>query len=163
MNLKFYLEKLQASEEYKNFMKENPKAYLCSGFFIIDKIENDGKQHLDYYMPSIKKTFSFQLENEIKLVPIEMIDEKVPAKILFDYDFDFEKIEQIILNEMIYKGIKNKLQKILLSLQNSEGKNVLVGTVFISAMGLLKVRISIPEMKIIEFEKKSFFDILKKK
>ena len=163
MNLKFYLEKLHASEEFKKFIEKNPDAFLCSGFFIIDKIENDGKQHLDYYMPSIKKTFSFQLENEIKLVPIEMIDEKVPAKILFDYDFDFEKIEQIILNEMIYKGIKNKLQKILLSLQNSEGKNVLVGTVFISAMGLLKVRISIPEMKIIEFEKKSFFDILKKK
>ena len=163
MNLKFYLEKLHASEEFNKFIEKNPDAFLCSGFFVIDKIENDGKQHLDYYVPSIKKTLSFQLENEIKLVPIEMIDEKVPAKILFDYDFDFEKIEQIILNEMIYKGIKNKLQKILLSLQNSEGKNVLVGTVFISAMGLLKVRISIPEMKIIEFEKKSFFDILKKK
>lgn len=162
MNLKFYLEKLYASEEFKKFIKANPGAFPCSGFFVIDKDSNDNKQHLDYYVPESKKMFSFQLENEIKLVPIKMIDDKVPEKVLFDCDFDFEKIEQIILNEMIFQGINNKLQKILLSLQNTEGKNVLVGTVFISTLGLLKVRISIPEMKIIEFEKKSFFDFIRK-
>ena len=161
MNLQFYLEKLFASEKFQSFVKENPSAYFCSGFFSIDKIENHSKQHFDYYVPSIKKIFSFQLENEIKLVSIEMIDDKVPEKILVDCDFDFEKVEKIILSEMIYKGIKNKLQKILLSLQNSDGKDVLVGTVFISGLGMLKIRISLPETKIIEFEKKSFFDMMK--
>ena len=147
----------------KKFVEKNSDAFLCSGFFVIDKIENYHKQHFDYYVPSTKKTFSFQLENGIKLVPIKMIDDKVPEKILFDYDLNFEKIEKIILNEMIYQRIKNKLQKILLSLQNSNDKDILLGTVFISALGLLKVRISLPEIKIIELEKKSFFDILKKK
>ncbi len=162
MNLKFYLEKLHASEEFKKFLKENPGAFPCSGFFVIDKERSDNKQHIDYYVPNIKKMFSFQLENEIKLVPVEMIGDKVPEKVLFDCDFDFKKIEQIILNEMIFQGIKNKLQKILLSLQNTEEKDILVGTVFISALGLLKVRISLPETKIIEFEKKSFFDFIRK-
>lgn len=163
MNLKFYLEKLHASEEYKKFMQENPEAYLCSGFFVIDKIENDGKQHLDYYVPSQKKTFSFQLENGIKLVSVETIDDKVLERVLGDCDFEFEKVERMILNEMIYKGIQKKMQKILLSLQNKDGRDFLIGTVFISGLGMLKVQIELPEMKISEFEKKSFFDILKKR
>jgi len=37
MNFQFYLEKLKHSEEYKEFLKENPEAYPCSGFFTIDK------------------------------------------------------------------------------------------------------------------------------
>ena len=37
MNLQLYLEKLKSSGVFKEFMKENPKAYLCSGFFTIDK------------------------------------------------------------------------------------------------------------------------------
>ncbi len=163
MNLKFYLEKLNASEEFKEFIEKNPDAFLCSGFFVIDKIENDSKQHLDYHIPDKKQIVSFQLENGIKLVPIEMIDDKVPEKILFDCDFDFDKIERMILNEMIYRGIQKKMQKILLSLQNKEGKDFLIGTVFISGLGMLKVQINLPETKIIEFEKKSFFDILKKR
>jgi len=37
MNMQFYVEKLSHSEEFKEFMKKNPDAYLCSGFFVIDK------------------------------------------------------------------------------------------------------------------------------
>lgn len=178
MNLKFYLEKLHASEEYKKFILENPEAYLCSGFFVIDKEGNDNKQHLDYYVPDKKQIFSFQLENmssapkgvpsvkgdiNTEGIPVEAIDDKVLERVLEDCDFDLEKVERMILNEMIYKGIQKKTQKILLSLQNKKGKDFLIGTVFISALGMLKIKIALPEMKIIEFEKKSFFDILRKK
>ena len=206
MNLKFYLEKLHISEEYKKFIQENPGAYLCSGFFVIDKEGSDSKQHLDYYVPysssqklpahshsqidnkqlnektpneksvnnlkipstesasnSRGKIFSFQLEDGIKIIPIETIDNKILEGILGDCDFDLTKIEKMIVSEMIYKGIQKKLQKILLSLQNKEGRDFLIGTIFISGLGMLKVQINLPEMKIIEFEKKSFFDILRKK
>ena len=71
MNLRFYLEKLYASKEFEQFRKENLKAFLCSGFFIIDKQGKDNKQHFDFYIPSKKKMFSFQLEGGIKLIPIE--------------------------------------------------------------------------------------------
>lgn len=36
MNFQFYLEKLFESEEFAEFKKEFPDAYLCSGFFVID-------------------------------------------------------------------------------------------------------------------------------
>ena len=65
MRFQFYLEKLHNSEEFNSFIKENPKAYLCSCFFILDK-ENreapDNKQHFDYYVPESKETFSFKIE-----------------------------------------------------------------------------------------------------
>lgn len=208
MNLKFYLEKLHASEEYNNFMKENPDAFLCFGFFIIDKENNDNKVHFDFYVsgkvppqPSIahsnefeigkdsinknsaeksgkadfratttkrsedksnERIFSFQLEDGIKLVPIEVIDTKIPEKILGDCDFNLKEIEKMIEERMKQEGINNKIQKILLSLQSKDGKCFLIGTVFVSSLGLLKVNIDLSENKIVLFKKKSLFDMLKR-
>ena len=62
---------------------------------------------------------------------------------------------------MARKEVKSKVQKILLSLQHKEGKDYLVGTAFLSMFGLLKVNIDISEMKITDFEKKSFMDMLR--
>jgi len=165
MNTQFCMEKLSLSGEFKEFMKKNPSAYLCSGFFVIDKNPKnpknpDDKQHFDYYIPSSKKMFSFQLEDGIKLVPVEMLNRKVPKKIL-KYEFDFNEMENIIIDEMEKQNIKNKIQKIIFSLQKSNGKESLIATVFISMLGMLKVKIDINERKITEFEKKSLFDILK--
>ena len=57
--------------------------------------------------------------------------------------------------------IDKKIQKILLSLQSKQGKDFLVGTVFISGMGIIKANIDLSEMKVVDFEKKSFFDMVK--
>lgn len=164
MNLQFYLEKLDSSEEYKKFKKENPDAFFCSAFFVLDKTNlksPDNRQHFDCYVPSKKKMFSFQLENGIKLVPVEMVSEKSLPKILLNYDFDFEDMEKIIAEEMEKQKIKNKIQKIFFSLQNLNGKDCFIGTIFVSNLGLLKVNIDITEKKVTEFIKKSFFDMLK--
>jgi len=162
MNLQFYLEKLHDSEIFKKFIKENPDAFLCSGFFVIDKTGKEGnKQHFDYYVPGIKKMFSFKMEPEIEKVPIEMFEDKIPEKILINYDFDFQDIEKKIIREIEKKGIRTEIQKILLSLQKINEKDFLVGTVFIFALGMIKINISLPDKKIVNFEKKSFFDMLK--
>ena len=162
MNLQFYLEKLFASEKFESFKKENPEAYFCSGFFVIE--ENNKKAnkiHIDYFNPETKKIFSFQLEGDCEIVPIEQIPEKNPVKIPDNVEIDFDKVKEMVLKEMEIKKIKNKIQKILLSLQNKDGKNFLIGTIFISNLGLLKICVDLEENKIIDFEKKSFFDMLK--
>lgn len=177
MNLQFYLEKLQESENFREFVKENPDAFLCSGFFVIDKGDgneslttspkrgqskgNDNKQHFDFWLPKSKKMISFQIEDGCKKVALDEAGAVVPAEISQDCDFDFEFIEKLIAGEMFEQKISNKIQKFLLSLQNTDGKNMIIGTVFISGMGLLKVNIDINEKKIIHFEKKSFFDMMK--
>lgn len=166
MNLQFYIEKLKHSEEYNKFMKENPDAYLCSGFFIIDKenLKNpDNKAHLDVYAHSKEKMFNFQLDGETKLLPVEMFKGNlIPTKIKANSKLDFEEIENMIYDKMEKQGIKNKLQKIIMILQNKDKKDFWICTVFISGFGLLKVNIDDASGKIILFEKKSFFDMLRK-
>jgi hypothetical protein len=161
MNFQFYLEKLMASEDFQKFMEEYKDAFPCSGFFCLDKEGSDNKFHFDYYIPSDKKIFSFQLENKVERVPLEKMDENVPSKIAMNYDFDFDFVEKLIFAEMELKGIKNKIQKVLYSLQNLDGKDFLIGTVFISGLGMIKLKYDINEKKITDFEKKSFFDFMK--
>jgi len=162
MNFQFYLEKLYSSMIFKDFMKENPKSYMCSGFFTIDKEGKDNQIHFDFYIPGIKKMFSFRLEKDIEKVPVEMITKKIPLEIKLDFDFNLEDVEEMIVDEMKKKDVKNKLQKIIFSLQNIKGKNFLVCTAFISMLGLLKVQIDLKEKKIILFEKKSLLDLIKR-
>ncbi len=160
MNSQFLLEKLKNSGEFKEFIKENKDAYLCSGFFVID-IENStsNQYHFDFYVPESGKTFSFELEKEIKLVPLERY-KQVLEKISLKEDFDFDEIKKIILREMEFKKINNKIQKMIFSLQNVKGKNLLLGTIFVSELGIVKANIDLKEKRITDFEKKSFWDML---
>jgi len=163
MNFQFYVEKLKSLENYKKFVKENSSAFVCSCFFVVDEVGKDSKQHFDFWIPEEKKMFSFQLENNGELIPVDEVGNFVPEKIELNLDFDFNYIKKIIEEKMLQEGIKNKIQKMLLSLQKKEGKHFLVGTVFISLMGMIKVSVDLDEMKLLDFEKKSFFDIMKVK
>jgi len=159
-NFQFYLEKLYASEEFEKFKKEFPKAIPVSGFFVIDLGGTDLKQHIDYFDPESKKAWSFQLEHECAKVQLDSFKEYDPEKLSVNYNFDFDDVVKLIQAEMKTKEIKNKIQKILISLQAKDKKDFLICTVFLSGMGMLKININIGEMKIISFEKKSFLDMI---
>jgi hypothetical protein len=159
MNFQFYLEKLNSAEEFKKFRKENPSSFLCSAFFSIDKKAKDNKQHFDYFTKG--KIFSFQLESDYKKIEIENYGCNIPKKISLKINFDFNEIEKIILEKMDKNKVKNNIQKFLLSLQNNGKSDFLIGTVFLSGMGMVNVKINLKEMKISHFEKKSIFDIMK--
>ena len=161
MNLNFYLEKLHDSEEYQDFMLENPDAYMCSGFFVMDFEKADHQRHIDVYAPTLKKVFSFKLENGIERIPIDTFDNKTPKKLSFGYDFDLDEVEKMIKEKMAEEKVKSRIQKILLSLQNLENKDLLTATVFVSGLGMLKVNIDPLSKKITDFDKKSFFDMMK--
>ena len=161
MNSEFLLEKLKSSEEFKNFKKENPTAYLCSGFFSIDVESKEPKNqyHFDFFVPENKKTFSFELEEGVKLVPLERY-EQILEKISLKENFDFEEIQKIITTEMELKKVNNKIQKMILSLQNVEGKESFLGTIFVSGFGMVKVTFDLKEKRVTDFEKKSFWEML---
>lgn len=162
MNLQFYLEKLHSSEKFKEFKGKNPKAYFCSGFFIIDNENKKNQSNLDYFNPENKNITSFSLNEEIQEKPVENQDNLwVPKKLSESTNFDFGDIEKLISEKMENEKIKNKLQKILISLQKLDEGNSLLCTVFISMLGMLKIKINLNNMEIIEFEKKSLMDILK--
>jgi hypothetical protein len=162
MNFQFYFEKLAESKEFKKFIKENKDSFLCSGFFIIDKKEEGNKQNIDYFVPSLNKMFSFKIHDKVEMIPVENFGENFkPEKISEKLDFDFNWIEEIIQNRMNDEKIKNKIEKLLLSLQAKDKKNYILGTIFISGLGIIKVKIDLDNKKIVDFEKKSFFDMIK--
>jgi hypothetical protein len=163
MNSHFLLEKLEDSEEFKKFKEENKDSYLCSGFFIIDLESKtpENKYHFDFYIPESKKTFSFQLEDGVKLIELERFEENILKEVSMKDNFDFDEIKEMILKEMEEKKINNKIQKIIFSLQNQEGKDMLFGTIILSGLGILKMTFDISEKKLDDFEKKSFFDMMK--
>ncbi len=162
MNFQFYFEKLMDSEDFKKFVKENKDAFLCSAFFAVDKKGSDNKQNIDYYVPGLDKMFSFKINNGVELVPVEDYGKGFnPEKIPDNTDFDFNYIETLIEGEMFEKKIKNKIEKLLLSLQAKDKKVYVLGTIFISGLGLLKVKIDLNEKKVVDFEKMSFFDMVK--
>ena len=162
MNLQFYLEKLLGSSEFLDFKKENSGAYFCSGFFSIDKKGKDNKIHLDYFIEGEEKIFSFNLNGGVEKVPAQNnLENFIPEKIDEGFDFDFEEIEKMIEENMKENKVNKKIEKFLFSLQSKNGVNYLVGTVFISGLGMIKIKINLDENKVEEFEKKSFFDMLK--
>lgn len=164
MNLQFYLEQLYSSDEFKKFLKENPKSYFCSGFFIIDKenkkVGEGDKVHLDFYSPTNKKVFSFDMKEGMKLVPLENFNKK-PIKISEKCRFDFEEMEDLITREAERKNVKTKVQRFIFSLQNHKGKIVLFGTAFLPMLAIIKFEINLEKKKVETFEKKSLFDMIK--
>lgn len=159
MNLQSYFKKLQENKNFNDFMRENPQAYLCSGFFTIDKEGNDNRQHLDFFIPGKNKIFSFQIEDG-KMMPLEMYDKNIPEEISLDFDVDFNEVENKINEKIRNQKIESRVQKIILALQKIGGKRILSGTVFLSMFGLLKVNIDARSNEITDFEKKSLFDMI---
>jgi hypothetical protein len=163
MNSSFLFEKLENSQEFLDFKEKYTDSYLCSGFFEISLDEKalDNRYHFDFYVPSLKKTFSFELEDGIKLVELERNDERFLQEVPMDISFDFDELQELILKEMEVQKISNKIQKMIFSLQTKDKKEILYGTVFLSGLALLRLNISLPDKILSEFEKKSFFDMMK--
>ena len=163
MKFQFYHEKLINSEEYQKFFKENPEAYPCSGFFVLDVL-NKGKENkasIDFWLPEVNKMYSFKIDGKTEFVNVENYDPRVPEKISLNYDFDLKDYEKMILEKMEKEDVKGKMQKILFSLQKLDGKDYLVTTTFLNNFGMLKIHIDINDNEITFFEKKSFLDMLK--
>lgn len=161
MNLRFYEEKLESFEDFKDFILKNSNAYLCSVFLTIDEEGGRNETHFDYFVPENKSTVSFQMNSEIKKVNLENFEDRIPEKLSIESDVDFGEIEYMISQRMFKENVKNKIQKIILSMNGTNGKDILTGTVFISMLGLLKISIDLKEKKILDFEKKSLMDMMK--
>ncbi len=160
MKLQFYGEKLESSDIFKEFKKENPKSYLCSAFIVVDKEGKDNKIHLDYFIPETREMVSFHLNEEVSKVPLETYDDKTPEKISLEDSLSFKEIEEIIENKMKAENLSNKIQKIILSLQKLNDEDILAGTVFITMLGMIKIKIDAKNKNVIDFEKKSLMDIM---
>jgi hypothetical protein len=161
MNFQFYFEKLKDSDSFKKYLEENPDGFLCSGFFAFDKKANHNQQHVDYYSPSKKELVSFCVSESCQKNPTDIVDmERIFEPVPEDLDIEFDEIEKLIFDEMEKREIKKEVEKVLYSLQAKEGKAFIIATVFISTLGMISAKVNLEEMKIEEFEKKRFMDMI---
>ena len=97
---------------------------------------------------------------DITISPTEFFDKRVPDKLNLNKKMEIDNFEKLIVEIMEKENLKETVKKFLYSFQSVDGKNLLFATVFLSKLALLKVSIDISKMEIIDFDKKSFFDII---
>ncbi len=168
MTFKETLEKIKASETFKGFIKENPDAELCSGFFIIDFFGNDNKKSLDYKVS--EKIFSFSVDDfgKVKMIEDKLIEErgvKFPKleKIEPSVNVDLDELKSISGIKALDEGISAKFSKIIAVLQKHEGKQIWNLTCMLEGLIILHVLIDANSGDIIKFERKSMMDLIRKK
>lgn len=164
MRFKDLLEKVENSEEFKKFERENPNAELCAGFFILDFLSNDGKNTLDYKIG--EKIFTFSVEDE-KIVVNEdkLVDEAGrPSLVEIDKEINIEvdELKGIVGTRSLDEGISAKLNKIIAVLQKYNEKQIWNLTCMLDGLIILNVHVDALNGDVLKFERKSMMDLIKK-
>jgi len=165
--LKSLIEILNNSEEFNSFIKTNPKATPCAGFFILDFKENNFQYTIDYKIDN--NIFSFNINPETKLVTEkqeELIDKSKPLnEVDLKIGTGLEELRSIVEHELVSNNIKNPLEKIIAVLQAIPENNESMWNLTCMCQGfnIIMIHINALDGKIIKFEKKSLFDFVKQK
>ncbi|MEK6860125.1 MAG: hypothetical protein AABX54_04910 [Nanoarchaeota archaeon] len=173
--LKQTFKEISESFLFKDFIKQNPDAELCAGFFVLDFFGNDNKKSLDYRVG--EKVFSFSINelgkikmNEDKLVNSE--NRKFPElkKINPGVRFDLDEAESTAKIKTLDEGIASKFSKIIAVLQkykseetNEEEKQIWNLTCMLEGLIIIHILIDSDTGEIIKFERKSMMDLIRKK
>jgi len=162
MKIQPYIDKLNAAPEYAKFMKENPDAFMAAGFFVID-FENGANVHqLDYYVPSKKKIAAFTLDNKVMVQMLDAMNEEEPQKLDAQVGIDLDALQGIVDDEMKNRGMSEKINKMIAILQNVDGKKIWHINCVLSGMQILKAKVDDSDKTILEMERKSIMDFVKK-
>ena len=165
-------QRINDSEEFKNFIQENPEAELCTGFFVMDFFGNDNKKSLDYKLD--QKVFSFSI-NELEKIKmyqdklVEVKDKEFPAlePINPEIKVDLDQITEMAMKTTQEKGIQSKFSKIIAVLQKYKHNNQDIQawnlTCMLEGLIIIHMMIDSDTGELIKFERKSMMDLIKKK
>lgn len=163
-----YLKKVKESKEYKDFIKENPKAYLCSFFFTRDFLEKHNDNQVDFYIPKTKMIANFKVDKKVERVPEHkkaetMTHKKFVPKVLSEKaKLDIDEIKGILMDEMHNRGMTYEIDKMLVFLNVTDDRLIWNCTGFLKGLGLLQAHVEDKSGTVLLMEKKSFFDIIRR-
>lgn len=163
MKIKPYINKLNGSKEFKSFMKQNSKAFMIAGFFILD-LENKKNVHqIDYYAPSSKKVAAFTLDGGVNMQMLSLMNSsKIPEKLDITTKIDLDSLYGILEDEMKNRSITDDIKKIIAVLQSIDGKKVWNLNCLLSGMGILRAHIDDDSQTVLKMEKASLLDYIKR-
>lgn len=162
MKLAPYVEKLNSSNEFKNFSKKNSDAFMVAGFFILDLELGNNLHQLDYYVPSKKKIAAFTLDKQVTVQLLDLLNSKVPEKLDIKTKIDLDQLHGILEEEMKNRNMTDSIKKIIAVLQNLEGRKIWNLNCILSGMGILNAHVEDESRTVLKMEKKSLMDIMKK-
>jgi hypothetical protein len=163
MKIKPYYEKLESSQEYKDFKTKYPDSFLVAGFFVLDLDSGANVHQIDFYIPKEKKVAAFTLDKGVTLQILDMIskDGKVPEALDIETNVDLDALQGILSDEMHNRGISEEIKKIIAVVQNIEGKKIWNLNCVLTGMEILKSHIDDGSKTVLKLEKTSIIDIMK--
>ena len=162
MKIEPYIQRLNSSDEYREFQKKHSDAFMVAGFFILDFESGQNVHQIDYYVPSEKKIAAFTLDKHITIQLLDLLNKKAPEKLDTKTNIDLEAIHGIIEDEMKNRNITEEIKKIIAVLQNVGGKKIWSINCILSGMGLLSAHLEDDSKTILKMEKKSLFNYMQK-
>lgn len=166
MKASHFVKKVRESEPFKSFIKEDPKAYLCSVFFVRDFTDNHNETQVDFYSPKKKVIVSFKVDKKVERIadkkPETMKHEKFIPKLLNEaIKMDIDAIKPTLLDEMHNRGMTYEIEKVLAFLSLADDRVFWNCTGFLKGLGLVLAHIEDSSESVLYMEKKSLFDMLK--
>ena len=161
---------MKESKEFKEFMKEDPKAYLCSLFFTRDFIEKKNETQVDFYSPKVKMIISFKIGEGGKGIERTPLNKKaetlthkkfIPKPLKEELKLDIDEIEPTLTDEMHNRGMTYTIEKILAFVSITDGEVIWNCTAFLKGLGLLLAHVEDKSNTVLYMDKKSFFDLLR--
>ncbi len=155
VKLDMLFEKLKNSEEFKNFKKEHKEAFLYACFFV-----SEGNWQFDYYNPKNRLITTFEVSDNIKVMPIDKAFDDKPKvselaldKIKVDFNGAMEITKKVISSE--YPG-DNSFTKTIVILQNLDNKVIWNITLLTSTLKLLNIKLDASTGKVLSHCIESF-------
>ncbi len=166
MKVSHYIKRVKESEEFKKFKKEDPKAYLCSLFFIRDFTEKKNETQVDFYSPKKKAIVSFKVDGKVEKTSnkkAETMTHKkfIPKPLDEKIKMDIDEMKDTLMDEMHNREMTYEVEKILAFLNMVENKPVWNCTGFLKGLGILQTHVDDETNTVLFMEKKSFFDMIR--
>jgi len=154
INFNQVLRRIEGSDEFKNFKRENDDSYLCSAFFVVDFESQSETKQMDYYIPAKEKIASFLVDGDIKfnIDDVFQKNNRPLKEISKNFKIDFSKAINIakenldILNEeeknKTGKIGKLQLNKIIAILQNLNEEQIWNLTCMVGGTNMMLIHIN---------------------
>lgn len=162
MKIQPYVEKLNSSNEYKQFSGKYKDAFMMAGFFILDFESGQNLHQIDYYIPSEKKVAAFTLDKGVQVQMLQTMTQKTPEKLDIKTKTDLDELKGILEDEMKNRGMTEEIKKVIAVVQNVKGKCVWNLNCVLSGMELLRAHIEDSSKSVLKMDKVSMMDLMKK-
>jgi hypothetical protein len=164
MKLQNLFEKLEKSQEFKDFKEKNADAFFCTAFNILNFKQGKFEYYLDYR--DEKQLFAFKIPEENSALEFTKEDllenmtpmEKIEESEIKNIKTDLEDLKEIIEQALWDNNMKNSLEEVIAVLQSMNGKIIWNLTCICSSLSIINSQIDPFTGKVLKFEKKNLLD-----